>query len=314
MLRFRSAVLFALCIIVSAEQTLRDLVIDRPDLNKFREALNSVGILETLLDDNTEQFTLFALTDEAVNANWIFLTYYNGLNENPPKWHGNLLLAVQNHIVQGVSLQRADIFNSQTTELQSMTDKLKVDQSLQVINGAQIVTADIQASNGILHVVNRVLEPDFFNHTLANLELQPEFGPDLLERVSLLTVVDFVGARSEFYTMRPEGTTQVGCSIRAFNRMGLDYLSQTINESSDVKYGEFLNASFKNQTIDNFIRYSLLDRTYYLDDLPDSYEELTFPFNNCSHMWITKRDGRLCFNDGCVVSAPYARQFPASNG
>ena len=316
MMLLRTVILAALYSGVAAQQllTLRNLIVDRPDLNKFREALNGVGLLETVLDDNTQQFTIFAPTDEAVDANVIFSTYYNGLSTSPPKWQGNLLPAVKNHMIEGASLKRGDIFNSQTTEIQSMTDKLRVSQFLQVVGGAQIVTADIEASNGMLHVVSRVIEPAFFENTLANLELQPEFGPDHLGRVSLQTVVDFVGARSHFYTLRPEGMTQVGCRIRAFNRMGLDYLPQTINDSNDVKYGEFLNASFKNETIDNFIRYSLIPRTYYMDDIPNRYEDLIFPVNNCSHMWITKRDGRLCFNDGCVVSTPYARQFPASNG
>jgi hypothetical protein len=126
--------------------------------------------------------------------------------------------------------------------------------------------------------------------------------------------VDFVGARSELSQYRSEGQTFVGCRIRAFNRLE-EYLPQTINESpKGVIEGEFLNATFKAETIRNFIQYSIIPKNYYLEDMEEGFAELTVPLPKCGHMWVTKRDGRLCFNNGCVVETPDPRQYLASNG
>jgi hypothetical protein len=138
-------------------------------------------------------------------------------------------------------------------------------------------------------------------------------GPDELGRVALTDVVDFVDARSELSQYRSEGQTFVGCRIRAFNRLD-EYLPQTINESYNVTYGEFLNETFQAETIRNFIQYSIIPKNYYLDDMAEGFAELTVPLPKCGHMWVTKRDGRLCFNNGCVVETPDPRQYLASNG
>jgi hypothetical protein len=153
--------------------------------------------------------------------------------------------------------------------------------------------------------------------TLAALELQLEFGPDSLGRTSLVDVVDFTASRGLFDQFYPEGLTQIGCRIRAFNRID-DYLLQTINEAeaTSVIDAEFLNASMINETIAYFIEYNLIKKNLYMDDFLLGYQELIFPSNACAHMWITYTAARgLCFNDACLVSDETGlRNFSASNG
>ena len=74
-------------------------------------------------------------------------------------------------------------------------------------------------------------------------------------------------------------------------------------------------ATFKNETIYNFLEYSLLPKNYYRTDIPDMYQGLVMPIHNCAHMWVTKgAHQRLCFNDGCQVATPHPREFLSSNG
>jgi uncharacterized surface protein with fasciclin (FAS1) repeats len=297
--------------------TLKELIASNPELSVFQTAMEVVGTLD-LLNDETQSFTVLAPANNAVNTSETFLKYMEGIDETPVRWKGNLQASVNNHVISGVALSNGDIFNSQSTSLQTLNDQIKISQFLGNINGVSIQTTNLVATNGILHIMTGVIEPEFYQHSFADLERQSEYGPDTENppRVSLQTVTDFVEGRDVWEQEHENGLTQIGCRIRAFNRMGLDYLPETINnaEAGNVILGEFLNETRKQQTIDDLLRYSLLPKAVYNDDLPNQYEELTFPLSDCGHMWITKRDDRLCFNDGCVVATPDKRQFHARNG
>jgi uncharacterized surface protein with fasciclin (FAS1) repeats len=297
-----------------AAATLRDAILDRPDLTRFRSALDALGLLNELLDDETQSFTVFAPSDSAIDDSFLFNYYFSGMYDKPnPKWHYHLQAAVHNAIVPGPGLKKGQIFNNQISELLSLQDPLLISQFLGRVGGAPIETADIDASNGVLHVVSMVMQPEFFDHTFADLELQSEFGPDQQGRVSLVDVVDFSGSRNEFTRIREDGTTQVGCRTRAFNKMGLDYLTQTINGSPNVKFGELMNATRRNETYDE-MTYSLIPKNYYVEDLPPGFFELVMPVNECAHMWVSKHDGVLVFNNGRTIATPDERKFIASNG
>ena len=301
----------------ACSQTLRDLLTNRPEITLFRDALFELGVLENNLSDPASSYTIFAPTNNAINANPIFAKYIKNMRRETPLWHLNLKASVENHLVAGESLNYTDIFDSSRTIVNSMVDPLQVSQFLRVIGGATISECCLKATNGYLHIIDRVMEPEFFDNSFANLELQSEYGPDTVEfppRVSLQMVTDFVGGREFLGELTDDGRTQIGCRIRAFNRMGLDYLPQSINGAVDVKFGEMMNETFKEETLDMFLRYSMLTKPYYNSDIPDPYEELTFGVNDCAHMWITKRDDNLCFNDACVVKTPDEREFLANNG
>jgi hypothetical protein len=151
--------------------------------------------------------------------------------------------------------------------------------------------------------------------SLANLELQSEYGPDHLNRTSLITVIDSLpGGREELEKVRPEGQTFLGCRIRAFNRME-EYLPQTINNSTTALHGEFLNPDFAEETFHNFLQYNIIPQNIYEENLQKGMAELTTPVADCGHMWITySKQGELCFNNGCVVQTQETRQYLASNG
>ena len=288
---------------------------DGEGLSLFREALQSVGMLDAVMGNSTHFFTVFAPNNAAIRASPLFSMYMYGLDDPEfPRWHYHLIAALNQHIVLE-ALSTDDIFgNKQVSVLSSAQDDILINQFMEQVQNADIVEADIFSTNGVLHVVNKVIQPDFFSHPFSDLELQSEFGPDHLDRVALTDVADFVGNRQVLNVVRPEGTTFVGCRIRAFNRLE-EYLRQTVNGSPNVKFGEFLNETFKDETSFNFLEYSQIPGNYYRPDIPYGFVELVTPYPDCGHMWITKsRETGLCFNNGCVVEDNGPREFISSNG
>ena len=283
-------------------------------LSMFRDALLRTKLLDEILGNTTASFTVFAPTNKAILESPLMQLYLTGSNETVPTWNRHLMITLRHHIVPDFVYKNSDLFSGQRVEIMSLQEQLNISQFQGTIQGSTLLQSDITATNGILHVVNHVLPTRFFNETFSQLELQSEYGPDHLDRTALTDVVDFVNARDLLNVVRPEGFTFVGCRIRAFNRLE-EYLPQTINGSPlGVIQGEFLNATFQNETIHNFIQYSMIPKNYYSPDIPNGFEELTIPIPNCGHMWVTKREGVLCFNNGCVVETPDPREFLASNG
>jgi uncharacterized surface protein with fasciclin (FAS1) repeats len=283
-------------------------------LSMFRDALQAIGLLDEFLGDAvTRNYTVFAPTNGAIKENGHFTVYMKGLDE---EWHFHLKGAVMHHIVTNATLLTEHIFDLKTTEIQSMqTDFVDVSQWPKNIGGAAIIAerSNLEASNGVLHIIDKVLQADFMDQPFSQLELQSEYGPDDLDRVAMADVVDFVGGRETLNQILEAGQTFVGCNIRAFNRLD-EYLPWTLNDSLNVTYGEFLNETFREETRHNFIEYNLIPKNYYYDDIPDGFTDLTVPVNQCGHMWVTKNNGQLCFNNGCVVETPELRTFLASNG
>lgn len=295
--------------------TLRELIVSREELTLFRDFLDQAGLLETLLDDESQQLTVFAPDNFAMQNDRNIALYSKGMDETPPRWYQTMLATCQNHMVADQVLTFDQIFDQVRTEITSMHDTWTVAQFSFLVGGAEVETANLVASNGILHVTRGIIAPVFFSQTFAQLELQEEFGPDVLERISMVDVVDNIpGARQVLATFHDTGLTYAGCRIRAFNRMGLDYLPQTINGGQFVKENELMNASFAEQSLHNFVEYQLIPKNYYYPDIEKNFEQLVMPINKCSHIWITNRFGTLCFNDACIVSTPDPRWFLASNG
>lgn len=289
---------------------------DPDSISIFRDALEAVDLLDTVLGNASGTYTVFAPTNAAVNASAEFVLYLTNLTALPrPMWKQNLVGLLLQHIVPDMALNASEIFDNQKTELSSMRDLIAINQFALAVQTAELTEEkDVQASNGVLHIISKVLRPKFLDESFADLELQTELGPDDLGRTALTDVVDFVDGRNELKIIRQEGLTFVGCRIRAFNRLE-EYLPQTVNEAPEgVILGEFLNASYTTETTRNLIQYSLIPKNYYREDMENGFAELTVPLPGCGHMWVTKMDDKLCFNNGCVVDEPEPREYLASNG
>jgi len=286
----------------SQTRTIKEILEQEPRLNKFRKAGMFAKYHEGIFADPSQRLTVFAPKDEVLSADNTFMFYLN----NSKIWHINLQKTVDNHIIDGEKLDFTGVMEYPGEALQSKEDILRVNKLFNTIESGTIEES-FEASNGYVHVVSAIMEPQFYKDSFREMEILPELGPDRDEkqRVALTDVVDFLGVRDMLNEERPEGRTHVACRIRAFNRM-VDYLKQTINWTPDVTYGEFMNATFRNESIHNFIEYNLIDKLYYDSDYEDGYEEIIMASNGCAHMFVTKHEEELCFNDACMVIAPEA--------
>ncbi|MEM9812935.1 MAG: fasciclin domain-containing protein [Pseudomonadota bacterium] len=131
-----------------------DVAASAGDFNTLVAAVTAAGLVDTLKGDGP--FTVFAPTDAA------FAALPAGTVESLllPENQDDLVAILTYHVVPGVA--RAADFpagaRSAVTTVNGAT--VTVDTTSGVtVGGANVVTADIEASNGVIHVVDAVLLP-----------------------------------------------------------------------------------------------------------------------------------------------------------
>jgi len=116
-------------------------------------AVKAAGLVDTLKGKGS--FTVFAPTDEA------FAKLPEGTVEMllKPENKDKLVAVLTYHVVPGkVTASDAMKIDSAKT-VQGQPVMVKVVDSKVMINNAQVVTADVEASNGVIHAVDTVLMP-----------------------------------------------------------------------------------------------------------------------------------------------------------
>jgi uncharacterized surface protein with fasciclin (FAS1) repeats len=131
-----------------------DTAIKAGQFNTLAKALTAAGLVETLKGDGP--FTVFAPTDAA------FAKLPAGTLESllKPENKDKLTSILTYHVVPGAvkaeqvaSMSTATTVNGDTIAFKAQNNKVMVD-------GANVVKADIVASNGVIHVVDTVLMPN----------------------------------------------------------------------------------------------------------------------------------------------------------
>ena len=114
-------------------------------------ALDAAGLVETLSNDGS--FTVFAPTDDAFDK--LPAGTVEALLEDIPALTNILLY----HVVEGNVLAEDVVKLDSAATLNGQEVMIKVDMGKVYINDAQVVITDIQASNGVIHVVDTVILP-----------------------------------------------------------------------------------------------------------------------------------------------------------
>ena len=127
-----------------------DVAASNDSFSTLVTAIKAAGLVDTLKSDGP--FTVFAPTDEA------FAKLPEGTLESLLADKEKLTQILTYHVVSGkVSSSQAARLTSATTV---QGGNLAIDSSNGVtINGAKVVQADIEASNGVIHVIDTVLIP-----------------------------------------------------------------------------------------------------------------------------------------------------------
>ncbi|MES0880123.1 fasciclin domain-containing protein [Roseibium sp. SCP14] len=152
--------LFALLLIVplsaakAGDKDIVDTAVGAGSFNTLVAAVQAAGLVETLKGDGP--FTVFAPTDEA------FAKLPAGTVENllKPENKDQLVAVLTYHVVPGkvmssdIAGKKAEVASVQGSEISvDATNGVKVDD-------ANVVTADVEASNGVIHVIDAVILPN----------------------------------------------------------------------------------------------------------------------------------------------------------
>lgn len=158
---------------VMVPETITELAAATPDLSILVDALTRANLTETL--NQPGSYTVFAPTNAAFSA---FLSQNNipSLGDVPVDVLTNILL---NHVVIGennsTSLSSGYVSTLATQPSTDLNLSMFIDTSIGVaLNGvSKVVTADIDATNGIIHIVDAVIGlPTVVDHALANPAFQ----------------------------------------------------------------------------------------------------------------------------------------------
>lgn len=165
-MKFRQAAVALLLVILGsytayadnhAEMASKDIVDTAIDAGQFTTlvaAVDAAGLVDTLKGDGP--FTVFAPTDEA------FAALPAGTVENLllPENRDQLVAVLTYHVVPG-KVMSADIAGQSLQVASVEGSELSVDATDGVsVDAATIITADIEASNGVIHVIDQVVLPN----------------------------------------------------------------------------------------------------------------------------------------------------------
>ena len=130
-----------------------DTAVSAGDFTTLVAAVQAAGLVETLKSDGP--YTVFAPTDEAFAKLPAGTVETLLLPENKDK----LVAILTYHVVPG-NVQAADVVNLTSASTANGADlAINVDGGVVFVNDARVIATDIEASNGVIHVVDTVILP-----------------------------------------------------------------------------------------------------------------------------------------------------------
>ena len=140
---------------VLADGHVKDIVdtaVAAGDFNTLAAALTAAGLVETLKSEGP--FTVFAPTDAAFAA----LPEGTGDDLLKPENKEKLTAVLTYHVVPG-AVMSGDLSNGMTAATVNGADVTIMTEGGVKVNDATVTTADIAASNGVIHVIDKVILP-----------------------------------------------------------------------------------------------------------------------------------------------------------
>jgi uncharacterized surface protein with fasciclin (FAS1) repeats len=133
--------------------TIVDIASGNPDFSTLVELVVAAGLADTLAGEGP--FTVFAPTDEAFAALPEGLLDALLLPENKDILTQILLY----HVVAGAAVTSDMVEPGEVTMADESVATLSAEGDALFINDAEIVTVDVMASNGVIHVIDAVIVP-----------------------------------------------------------------------------------------------------------------------------------------------------------
>ena len=136
-------------------EDIAGIVVSTAEVSTLEAALEAAGLVTALQADGP--FTVFAPRNQAFDA--LGADVVQALLE---AGNADLLAEILTfHVVPGVAAFSPDLSDGQTvTTLQGEELTIGVSGSTVTVNGATVATADVEATNGVIHIIDAVLAPE----------------------------------------------------------------------------------------------------------------------------------------------------------
>jgi uncharacterized surface protein with fasciclin (FAS1) repeats len=174
---------------IEAAQTIVDIAVADGRFTTLVAAIEAAGLVETLQGDGP--FTVFAPTDEA------FATLPEGTLDSLLADPALLSQVLLYHVVPG-AVKAADVVMLESaTTAQGEDIAIALNGENVMVNDATVVIADIEASNGVIHVIDAVILPPSMR--------APDIVDTAIENGSFTTLIAAIQAAGLESTLRGEG-------------------------------------------------------------------------------------------------------------
>lgn len=214
--------------VFAQEGTIVEIAAGNEDFSTLVSLVEAVGLVDAL---NGDGLTVFAPTNAAFAALPTSVVDY--LLANPDV----LTSILSYHVVSG-SMMTADVMTGEVASLQGSSLNVVVSDMGVMVNNATVVTADIAASNGVIHVVDTVLLPPMSLPTVDPLAVSgnivaagsstvypvTERMADLFEQDGFAdtTTVDSIGTGGGFERFCTNAETDISNASRPIKQEEID--------------------------------------------------------------------------------------------
>jgi len=173
--------------------TIPDVASKTPSLSTLVKALKNADLTDTLAGPGP--FTVFAPTNDA----FVALPYLLGLNKTA-------LTKVLNYHVASGKVESSDLTNNteeiKTREGQNVS--VKLDHGNVMVNNAIVATPNVEASNGVVHIINEVLiPPGYVRPTIPEVAAATPDLSTLVKALNAAHLVDTLAGTGPFTVFAP---------------------------------------------------------------------------------------------------------------
>ena len=137
----------------TCDKTIVENAVNIDGFKTLVAAVKAAGLVETL--SGKGPFTVFAPTDEA------FAKLPEGTLEDllKPENKEKLVAILTYHVVPGTVMAKDVVKLTEAKTVQGSNVKVKVKDGTVMIDKAKVVKTDVKSSNGVIHVIDKVILP-----------------------------------------------------------------------------------------------------------------------------------------------------------
>ena len=223
-----------------------------PELSSLVSALTKYPDLVNVLS-GPGTFTVFAPTNDAFTA-VLGAIGQNSIDDLPEDVLRSIL---EYHVIATAELFAADLSDGQTAEtVNGSSVVVSINGGNVLINNAQVTTADIDASNGVIHIVNATLVPPDMLPVVGTIVAPVFFNKDFTTLVAAVAAAD----GDILSVLLSNGPSDAGLTL--FAPTNDAFVAAGITELPDAA------------TLNAVLRYHVLDGTVASGDLPVGSAEI----------------------------------------